>query len=63
MSEGNELIDNSTPEGIKTSRERCNTIGMDLQSDVGISMQRLTPGKVNVKNDGIESEECEMQSA
>jgi len=39
--EVNELMDAPTPEGIKAFRERCNTMGVDLAEDVGISSQRL----------------------
>jgi hypothetical protein len=35
-------LDNPTPAGIKAFREKCNSMGMDLQQDVGVSMVRLT---------------------
>lgn len=38
----NDLMDDPTPEAIKTFREKCNSMGMDLQEDVGISLTRLT---------------------
>ena len=40
--EVNELMDDPTPEGIKAFRERCNSMGVDMVEDVGISKQRLS---------------------
>jgi hypothetical protein len=37
----NAVMDNPTPEGLKSFREKCNTMGMDLAEDVGISTVRL----------------------
>jgi hypothetical protein len=37
----NSLMDNPSPSGLKAFREKCNTMGMDLAEDVGISSQRL----------------------
>lgn len=63
--EANVLMDNPTPEGIKSFRERCNSLGVDLAEDVGISKQRLTrmfeseitpglkSGEINANNAGI----------
>jgi hypothetical protein len=39
--EVNAIMDNPTPESIKAFREKCNSMGMDLTEDVGISKQRL----------------------
>jgi hypothetical protein len=36
------LMDDPTPPGIKAFREKCNSMGLDLQKDVGISKPRLT---------------------
>lgn len=38
----NELMDSPTPEGLRAFREKCNSMGMNLQDDVGISLPRLT---------------------
>ena len=38
----NAIMDDPTPEAIKDFRERCNSMGVDLKEDVGISKQRLT---------------------
>merc|ERR1711957_758008 len=35
------IMDNATPEGIKAFREKCNTMGMDLTNDVGITGHQL----------------------
>lgn len=35
------ILDDPTPEAIKAFREKCNSMGMDLIEDVGISKQRL----------------------
>ena len=35
------LMDNPSPEGVKAFREKCNTMGMDLVEDVGVSGARL----------------------
>lgn len=35
------IMDKPTPEMIKSFREKCNMMGMELQNDVGISKQRL----------------------
>lgn len=35
------LMDNPNPEGVKAFREKCNTMGMDMVQDVGISETRL----------------------
>jgi hypothetical protein len=35
------LMDDPTPPGIKSFREKCNSMGLDLQKDVGISKPRL----------------------
>jgi hypothetical protein len=37
----NAVMDNPTPQGMKAFREKCNTMGMDLEQDVGISTQRI----------------------
>lgn len=37
----NALMDNSSPEGLRAFREKCNAMGMDLAEDVGISRPRL----------------------
>mmetsp|Transcript_54179 Transcript_54179/g.60573 ORF Transcript_54179/g.60573 Transcript_54179/m.60573 type:complete len:1128 (-) Transcript_54179:173-3556(-) len=37
----NSIMDNPTPDSIKAFREKCNTMGMDLAEDVGISGHRL----------------------
>lgn len=36
------LMDAPTPQGLKAFREKCNSMGMDLAEDVGISQTRLT---------------------
>lgn len=36
-----ELTDDPTPAGLKVFREKCNTMGMDLAEDVGVSKTRL----------------------
>jgi hypothetical protein len=36
------IMDRPTPESIKAFREKCNSMGMDLTEDVGISKPRLT---------------------
>jgi predicted transcriptional regulator len=36
-----ELTDSPTPAGLKVFREKCNTMGMDLAEDVGVSKTRL----------------------
>ena len=38
----NAIMDDPTPESVKDFRERCNSMGVDLKEDVGISKQRLT---------------------
>ena len=40
--EVNAIMDDPTPEAIKAFRERCNSMGVDMSEDVGISKQRLT---------------------
>jgi hypothetical protein len=40
--EVNGLMDDPTPEGIKAFREKCNSMGIDLTEDVGVSKSRLT---------------------
>jgi hypothetical protein len=35
------IMDNSTPEGIKAFREKCNVMGMDLSEDIGITGHQL----------------------
>jgi hypothetical protein len=40
--EVNSLMDDPTPEGIKAFREKCNSMGIDLSEDVGVSKARLT---------------------
>ena len=37
----NTIMDAPTPEALKDFRERCNSMGVDLKEDVGISKQRL----------------------
>ena len=37
----NALMDSPTPEGLKAFREKCNSMGMDLAEDVGISKARI----------------------
>ncbi len=37
----NALMDNPTAEGLKSFREKCNVMGMDLAEDVGVSTPRL----------------------
>lgn len=37
----NSLMDSPTPEGLKAFREKCNSMGMDLAEDVGVSTPRL----------------------
>jgi hypothetical protein len=37
----NVLMDNPSPAGIKAFREKCNSMGMDIQADVGVSKSRL----------------------
>lgn len=37
----NAIMDNPTPESIRSFRERCNSMGMDLAADVGISKSRI----------------------
>lgn len=61
----NALMDDPYPQGLKAFREKCNTMGMDLYEDVGISKHRLsrmfeseiTPGlkdgSINVENSDI----------
>jgi hypothetical protein len=36
------IMDNPSPRDLKAFREKCNTMGMDLAEDVGISKMRLT---------------------
>jgi len=36
------IMDNPSPEAIKSFREKCNTMGMDLVQDVGISKTRIS---------------------
>jgi hypothetical protein len=38
----NAIMDDPTPEAVREFRERCNSMGVDLKEDVGISKQRLT---------------------
>lgn len=59
----NELMDNSSPEGIKAFREKCNSMGMDLQSDVGVSMQRLTNMFMTEVTPGLKSGEINPDNA
>lgn len=61
----NLLMDDPTPEGIKSFREKCNSMGVDLSEDVGVSKARLTrmfeseitpglkDGTINVDNSDI----------
>ena len=35
-------MDKPTPESVKAFREKCNSLGMDLMEDVGMSKARLT---------------------
>jgi len=35
------IMDDATPEGIKAFREKCNTMGMDLSEDIGITGHQL----------------------
>jgi len=35
------IMDDATPEGIKTFREKCNSMGMDLSEDIGITGHQL----------------------
>lgn len=35
------IMDNATPEGIKAFREKCNSMGMDLSEDIGITAHQL----------------------
>ena len=35
------IMDSPTPEGIKYFREKCNSMGLDMHSDVGVSKSRL----------------------
>jgi hypothetical protein len=63
--EVNSLMDDPTPEGIKAFREKCNSMGIDLSEDVGVSKARLTrmfeseitpglkDGTINVGNSDI----------
>jgi hypothetical protein len=62
------LMDKPTPEGIKAFREKCNSLGMDLTEDVGVSKARLVrmfegevipglkSGEINVDNSDILTE-------
>jgi hypothetical protein len=62
------LMDDPTPPGIKAFREKCNSMGLDLQKDVGISKPRLTrmfelelipglkEGEITVENSDMFSE-------
>lgn len=36
------LMDDATPQGVKAFREKCNTMGLDMQNDVGVSKTRLS---------------------
>jgi hypothetical protein len=36
------IMDDPSPEAIKAFREKCNSMGLDLSEDVGISQTRLT---------------------
>ena len=35
------IMDDSTPEGIKAFREKCNMMGMDLSEDIGVTSHQL----------------------
>jgi hypothetical protein len=37
-----DLLDAPTPDGAKAFREKCNSLGLDLLQDIGMSKQRLT---------------------
>lgn len=62
------IMDEPTPEKIKTFREKCNAMGVDLEQDIGISKQRMTrmfesevipglkSGEINVDNSDILTE-------
>jgi hypothetical protein len=59
----NMLMDNSTPKGIKAFREKCNSMGMDMQNDVGVSMQRLTTMFFAEVTPGLKSGEINPDNA
>jgi hypothetical protein len=58
------IMDAPTPEAVRAFREKCNSIGLDMVNDVGISKSRLTrmfeaeitPG---LKNGDINAKNCE----
>merc|ERR1712085_33199 len=37
----NSIMDNPTPDSIKAFREKCNTMGMDLSEDIGVTSHQL----------------------
>ena len=61
--EVNVLMDSPTPEGIKAFRERCNSMGVDLAEDVGISKQRLTRMFESEVTPGLKSGELNVNNA
>eukprot|EP00525_Craspedostauros_australis_P008142 CAMPEP_0198120660 /NCGR_PEP_ID=MMETSP1442-20131203/29794_1 /TAXON_ID= /ORGANISM="Craspedostauros australis, Strain CCMP3328" /LENGTH=322 /DNA_ID=CAMNT_0043779335 /DNA_START=11 /DNA_END=979 /DNA_ORIENTATION=- len=64
----NQLMDDPTPAGLKAFREKCNSMGMDLAEDIGVSTSRLVrmfeseivpglkSGEINVENNDILTE-------
>jgi len=64
----NALMDTPTPQGLKAFREKCNSMGMDLAEDVGVSTPRLVRmfeseiipglknGEITVESSGILTE-------
>jgi len=60
--EVNELMDSPTPAGIKAFREKCNSMGVDLAEDVGISKQRLTRMFESEVTPGLKSGEISTNS-
>jgi len=63
--EASALLDsgNATPEGIKAFREKCNSMGLDLEMDVGLSKTRLVSMFSMEITPGIDSGEITMESA
>ena len=56
------LMDAPTPEGLKAFREKCNSMGMDLYEDVGISQTRLSKMFEGEVIPGLKSGEITMES-
>jgi hypothetical protein len=56
------LGDNATPQGIKAFREKCNSMGMELESDVGISKTRIEKMFENEVSPGLAGGDITIES-